>query len=65
MKDTLEVLVISMVKIDLDEIETKEELSEVDKRQLKSKINKSGLYCLKKVANLPREYKNRDHRICL
>lgn len=65
MKDTLEVLVISMVKIDLDEIETKEELSEEDKRQLKSKINKSGLYRWKKVVNLPREYKKRDHRICL
>lgn len=47
-KDTLEELNIALVKIDLGEIETKEDVSDDDKKQLNFKLNKAGLELLEK-----------------
>ena len=45
-KDALEELAISPVKVELGEIETKEELSDEEKKELNSKIKKVGLELL-------------------
>ncbi|MBL7856381.1 MAG: AraC family transcriptional regulator [Cyclobacteriaceae bacterium] len=47
-KDALEELGISTVKVDLGEIETKEDVSDADKKKLSGKINKAGLELLEK-----------------
>lgn len=47
-KDALEELDIALVKIELGEIETKEDVSDKDKIQLNLKLNKAGLELLEK-----------------
>lgn len=47
-KDTLEELDIALVKIELGEIETKEDISDEDKIQLNIKLNTAGLELLEK-----------------
>ncbi len=47
-KDALEELDISLVKVELGEIETKEDVSDDEKRELNSKIQKAGLELLEK-----------------
>ncbi len=47
-KDALEELDISTVKVELGEIETKEDLTDVEKMELNSKIKKAGLELLEK-----------------
>ncbi|MGF1555307.1 helix-turn-helix domain-containing protein [Paucihalobacter sp.] len=47
-KDALEELDIALVKIELGEIETKDDVSDEDKKQLNIKLNKAGLELLEK-----------------
>lgn len=47
-KDALEELDISPVKVELGEIETKEDITDDEKKQLNSKIKKAGLELLEK-----------------
>ena len=47
-KDALDELGISPIKVELGEIETKEELSDDEKKKLNNKINKAGLELLEK-----------------
>lgn len=47
-KDTLDELGISLVKVDLGEIETKEDVSDDDKKKLNSKIKTAGMELLEK-----------------
>lgn len=47
-RDALEQLDISSVKVELGEIETKEDISDDEKRELNSKIKKAGLELLEK-----------------
>lgn len=47
-KTALEELEIPTVKVDLGEIETKEDISDTDKKKLNSKIKKAGLELLEK-----------------
>ncbi len=47
-KDTLNELGISLVKVDLGEIETKEDISDDDKKKLNSKIKMAGMELLEK-----------------
>lgn len=47
-KDALEELGISPVKVELGEIETKEDISDNEKKKLNDKINKAGLELLEK-----------------
>ena len=47
-KDALEALEISPVKVELGEIETKEDLTDEEKMELNSKIKKVGLELLEK-----------------
>lgn len=47
-KDALEDLGISQAKVELGEIETKEDLSDADKKKLNKKINEAGLELLEK-----------------
>ena len=47
-KDALKELDISAVKVELGEIETKEDISDNDKKELNSKIKKAGLELLQK-----------------
>ncbi|MBK7338093.1 MAG: AraC family transcriptional regulator [Saprospirales bacterium] len=47
-KDALEELGISLVKVELGEIETKEDLTDNEKKSLNRKINKAGLELLEK-----------------
>lgn len=47
-KDALDELGISPIKVELGEIETKEELSDDKKKKLNNKINKAGLELLEK-----------------
>ena len=47
-KDALDELGIPLVKVELGEIETKEDMSDDEKKKLNSKINKAGLELLEK-----------------
>lgn len=47
-KETLDELGISLVKVELGEIETKEDVSDDDKKKLNNKIKKAGLELLEK-----------------
>lgn len=47
-KDALEELEIALVKVDLGEIETKEDVSDEDKKKLNTKLNSAGLALLEK-----------------
>ncbi len=47
-KDALEELNIGLVKLELGEIETKDDVSDEDKKQLNSKLNTAGLELLEK-----------------
>ena len=48
-KDALEELDISPVKVELGEIETKEDLTDEEKMELNLKIKKAGLELLEKI----------------
>lgn len=47
-KEALDELGIPLVKVELGEVETKEDVSDEDKRKLNNKINKAGLELLEK-----------------
>lgn len=51
-KDTLDELGILLVKVDLGEIETKEDISDIEKMQLNSKIKTAGMELLEKKQGL-------------
>ena len=47
-KDALDELGIPLIKVELGEIETKEDMTDDEKKKLNSKINKAGLELLEK-----------------
>ena len=64
-KEAIEELDISPVKVELGEIEIKEEISDEEKKKLNSKIKKVGLELLEKTRYISGENQKNHDRLCL